>query len=341
MGMDLALVTGATGMVGGAIVRALLARGRAVRVLARTPQRARALFGPSVEVVPGDLLDPRSLEVACRGVTDLFHSAAAVGDGEESVVLATNVEGTWHVLAAARACGVARVAFTSSVAVYGDGLPPDVPEDAPLAPTGIYGISKVRGEALVREAVRSGLHAVILRPCIVYGPGDRYFTPQLASALRFPVLPLPDGGTHLVDLVHADDVAAAHLLALDRGTPGAAYNVTDGSSHRVRDVIVWAARARGRSPWCPPVSQGAARRLLPALCALGRVLRAPELARLREDDLRVFFGDYHFDITTISRLGYTPRVRAEDGVGSALRGCAGPRALAEASGLWYAGLRRS
>src|SRR5579884_1183903 len=189
----LALVTGATGMVGAAIVRALLGRRCRVRVLARDPERARSLWGSAVEVLAGDLRAPASLVRACQGVSDLYHAAALVGDGPETALRETNVEGTRHLLRAARASGVARIAFTSSVSVYGDGLRPGVAEDAPLAPQSAYGLSKVEAEEAVREIARDGVHAVILRPCIVYGPGDRYFTPQLLSAVRFPVLPLPDG----------------------------------------------------------------------------------------------------------------------------------------------------
>ncbi len=315
----LALVTGATGMVGAAIVRALLGRRCRVRVLARDPERARSLWGSAVEVLAGDLRAPASLVRACQGVSDLYHAAALVGDGPETALRETNVEGTRHLLRAARASGVARIAFTSSVSVYGDGLRPGVAEDAPLAPQSAYGLSKVEAEEAVREIARDGVHAVILRPCIVYGPGDRYFTPQLLSAVRFPVLPLPDGGGHLVDLVHADDVAAAHILALERGVSGQAYNVTDGRRHTVREIIGWGAEAAGRSPWCPALSRRTARFVLPGFRLLGRLLKIPELARLRDQDLAVFFGDYHFDISRIVRLGFAPRVLAPDGVPACLR----------------------
>jgi nucleoside-diphosphate-sugar epimerase len=318
------LVTGATGMVGGAIVRALLQQGRAVRVLARAPERARALFGGSVEVVAGDLRVPASLRRACDGVREIHHAAAALGfrDDADTTILDTNVEGTRHLLAAARASGVRRLVFTSSVAVYGDHLPLGVREDTPLHPSGAYAVSKARAEALVRDATDGTLCCMILRPCVVYGPGDRYFLPQAVATMRLPVVPLPDGGRHVIDLVHADDVAAAHLLVMRAGQPGEAYNVTDGGGYRTGDLIRWMAEACRRRPWRPSVSSRLAYRLVPWIRLAGRAARLPELARLAARDVPVFFGDYHFDISKIAALGFAPRVQTPTALPAALRALA-------------------
>lgn len=316
------LVTGATGMVGGAIVRALLARGRPVRVLARDPDRARALLGSSVEIAAGDLRFPERLRQACEGIREIYHAAAELGfrDGNGAEIFETNVEGTRRLLEAARASGVSRIVYTSSVAVYGDHLPLGVTEDAPLNPSGAYGVSKVRAERLLREAVGTGLHGMIVRPCIVYGPGDRYFLPQTRSIMRLPVLPLPDGGRHVVDVVHADDVAAAHLLVMEAGRPGEAYNVTDGGCYRLRELVRWMAEALQRAPWRPPIPSPIARCAVPVIRIIGRLGRMPELARLRPRDVGAFFSDYHFDIAKIAALGFAPQVDARTGLRSALGG---------------------
>lgn len=317
-----ALVTGATGMVGGAIVRALLKRGRAVRVLARDPDRARALFGPAVEIAAGDLRAPAGLRRACEGIQEIYHAAAELGfrDGSGAEIFETNVEGTRRLLEAARAGGVSRIVYTSSVAVYGDHLTRGVTEDAPLDPSGAYGTSKVRAERLLRGAAGAGLHGVIVRPCIVYGPGDRYFLPQTRSIMRLPVIPLPDGGRHVVDVVHADDVAAAHLLVMEVGHPGEAYNVTDGGCYQLGELIRWMAGALQRSPWCPSIPYWVARGAVPVINIIGRLGRMPELARLRPRDVGVFFGDYHFDIAKLTALGFAPQVDARTGLQVALGG---------------------
>jgi len=267
-----ALVTGGTGLVGGALVRTLLTRGRAVRVLARDPGRAAGLFGSTVDVASGNLQNLESLRAACRGIGEVYHVAGAVDTHEhgDAEILDTNVEGTRRLLAAAQAAGVSRVVYTSSVSVYGDQLPLGVAENAPLSPAGVYGVSKAQAERLVREAASAGLRAMIVRPCMVYGPGDRYFVPQALRVVRLPVLPLPDGGRHLVDLVHADDLAAAHLLVMAAGHAGEAYNVTDGGLYPAGELIRLMAGALHRSPWLPPVPRWVATCLKPFVNAAGR-----------------------------------------------------------------------
>jgi nucleoside-diphosphate-sugar epimerase len=316
-----ALVTGATGLVGSAIVRALQARKRPVRVLVRDPQRARALLGSGVQIYAGDLRGPDSVGPACEGIGEVYHVAGAVdthahGDAE---ILETNVEGTRRLLEAARAAGAVRFVYTSSVSVYGDRLPLGVGEDAPVNPAGIYGVSKVRAERLVQDAVAAGLPAMIVRPCIVYGPGDRYFMPQAVQVVRLPVVPLPDGGRHVVDVVHADDLAMAHLLVMDAGDPGAAYNVTDGGCHHTGELLRWMAEALNRSPWFPPIPWWVATRLRPVINCVGRVCGRSDFAQLREQELHGLFSDYHFDISKIATLGYAPRIDARTGLQSELR----------------------
>jgi dihydroflavonol-4-reductase len=293
-----------------------------VRVLVREPSRAAGLLGSNVDVAPGNLEDLESLRAVCRGIGEVYHAAGAVdthahGDTE---ILNTNVDGTRRLLAIARAAGVSRVVYTSSVSVYGDRLPLDVAEDAPLNPAGVYGTSKVRAERLVQEAAADGLRAVIVRPCIVYGPGDRYFVPQASRVARLPVVPLPDGGRHLVDLVHADDLAAAHLLLMAAGQSGEAYNVTDGGCHRVGEIIRLMARAQGRSPWLPPIPRWLAAGLRPFINVAGRLWGPPELARLGRQELNGVFSDYHFDIAKVTALGYAPHIDARTGLQNEIRG---------------------
>ncbi|HEX4836003.1 MAG TPA: NAD-dependent epimerase/dehydratase family protein [bacterium] len=313
------LATGATGLVGGAIVRALLARQRSVRILARNLEAARVLFGSTVEIAVGDLRDAKSLGGVCDGIDQMFHVAGAVDTHQHThrEMLETNVEGTRRLLEAARQRGVSRAVYTSSVSVYGDELPLGVDEDTPFNPASVYGVSKVRAEELVQEAVASGLQAMIVRPCIVYGPGDRYFLPQAARAMRLPVVPLPDGGRHIVDVVHADDLAAAHLIAMESGHPGAAYNVTDGGRHRTKELLGWIADVLQRSPWRPSMSRWLAKTIWPFVHVAGQLAKMPQLANIRWQDLKVFFSDYHFDISKITALGYVPHIEAPHGLRSA------------------------
>jgi nucleoside-diphosphate-sugar epimerase len=203
--------------------------------------------------------------------------------------------------------------------VYGDDLPLGINECTPFNPASVYGVSKVRAGEAVQRAVASGLDATILRPCIVYGPGDRYFLPQAINAMRLPVVPLPNGGRHVVDVVHAADLATAHLVVMASGRPGGAYNVMDGARHRAKDLLDWIADALHRSPWRPSVSPWLAKGLWPFVRAAGQLGKMPELANIRWQDLKVFFSDYHFDIAKITALGYVPRIRASAGLRSVIR----------------------
>ena len=315
------LVTGATGLVGGAIVRTLLERSCAVRVLVRDAERARALFGSQVEIHTGDLGDRERLRRACVDVGRIYHVAGAVDTHRHGAaeILDTNVEGTRRLLEAARAPGVSRIVYTSSVSVYGDRLPRGVAEDAPVNPAGVYGESKATAEQLVQEAAAAGLRAMIVRPCIVYGPGDRYFLPQALQVARLPIIPLPDGGRHIVDVVHADDVAAAQLLVMEAGQSGEAYNVTDGGCHRAGDLIRWIAETLNRSPWRPSVPWWFAARIRPLIGVVGRFCGRPDFAHLGRQELVGLFSDYHFDIAKITALGYAPRIDARAGLQSEIR----------------------
>lgn len=312
-----ALVTGATGMVGRAIVRALLRRQQRVRVFVRDGGRARALFGAAVEIAVGDLGDPESVGRAADGVGDVYHVAGVVDARtcNPDVMWDTNVGGTRRLL---DACA-GRFVYTSSVSVYGDRLPLNVSEDAPFHPAGVYGASKIEAERMVRDAAAGGRAAMVVRPCVVYGPGDRYFGPQASDVIRLPVVPLPDGGRHLVDLVHADDLADAQVLVMAKGRPGDVYNVTDGATHSLRDLIGWMVEASGRHPWRPSIPRWLAFGAQPVLRAAGRLLRIYPLAQLRHDDVDVFFSDYNFAIEKIRALGYAPRVDAHAAVPVALR----------------------
>lgn len=309
------LVTGATGMVGGAIVRALLARRRQIRVFARDPDRARLLFGSSVEIAAGHLEDAETLRRACKGIEEIYHVAGAVDTRKHSdaTILDTNVDGTRRLLEAAHVLGVPRMVYTSSVSVYGDNLPLGTTERAPFSPSSIYGVSKARAERLVTDAATAGLCAKIVRPCIVYGPGDRYFMPQAMDLMKLPIVPLPDGGRHFVDVIHADDLATAHLLVMEAGEPSSAYNVSDGGCYQAGDIIRWIAEALNRSPWYPSIPRWLADCMRPLINVVGRWGRRPDLAQLRKQDINGFFSDYHFDISSIMALGYRPCLQARTG----------------------------
>ena len=219
----IAAVTGASGHVGGVLVRALLERGHRVRVLVRG--EAPSLDGLDVERAPGDLRDGASLARAFTGADVVVHAAAHISllRTDTRHVEEVNVAGTAAVLAACRSAGVGRLVHFSSIhALEQRPLDRPVDEDRPacdehpargLPP---YDRSKAAGERLVREAAAAGLAAVILYPTGIVGPYD--FKPSLFGrvlrALALGRLPaLIDGGFDWVDV---RDVAAAAVKAAER-----------------------------------------------------------------------------------------------------------------------------
>ncbi|HEX5580839.1 MAG TPA: NAD-dependent epimerase/dehydratase family protein, partial [Gemmatimonadaceae bacterium] len=185
--MAIALVTGATGLVGSHLVERLRAGGWTVRALTRNPSAARgALAALDAEPVAGDVLDAQSFADAARGCDAVVHAAALItARGGWDAYDATNVRGTRNAVAAARAAG-ARLLHVSSVAVYGAGTryghgDHGTTEDLPLAALPVhewYARSKRESEALVLDAHRRGeLWAAAIRPSVLYGPRDRQFVP--------------------------------------------------------------------------------------------------------------------------------------------------------------------
>ena len=178
---SLALLTGASGFIGGKIADRLLREGRRVRAFARRP--LPKLEARGIEVVVGELTDDAALRRACAGVDTIFHVAARVGVwGPEEEFRRVNIEGTAALLAAARAQGVARFIFTSSPSViYSGGDLRGVDESAPLCTAApcAYPTSKAAAERLVRAANSPQLRTVALRPHLVWGPGDHHLVPRV------------------------------------------------------------------------------------------------------------------------------------------------------------------
>lgn len=248
-----ALVTGATGFVGSAVARRLLAEGFIVRVLARPGSDRRNLAGIEVEVAEGNLTDAASLALACADCDALFHVAAdyRLWAPKPEELYQANVEGTRALMQAARKAGVKRIVYTSSVAVLGipkDGTPGN--EDTPVTVDdmiGHYKRSKFLAEEVVREMARDGLPVVIVNPSTPIGPRDLKPTPtgrvvRDAAAGKMPAY--VDTG---LNLAHVEDVAEGHWLAYQKGVIGQRY-VLGGTDMSLREILAMIADIVGRKP---------------------------------------------------------------------------------------------
>jgi dihydroflavonol-4-reductase len=303
-----ALVTGATGFVGAAVARALVAAGWQVRALVRSGSNRGNLRGLEVEIAEGDLADAASLERAIEGCTGLFHAAAdyRLGARDPEPLYLTNVEGTRNILQAARRCGVARIVYTSSVATIGipsDGSPGE--ERTPVALSqmiGHYKRSKYLAEEVVRDAARTGLSVVIVNPSTPVGPGDIKPTPtgQLvldAASGRMPAY--VDTG---LNIVHVDDVAAGHLAAYERGRAGERY-ILGGEDMSLRTILEQIAQLVGRKP--PRIRLPYAVVLPMAYVAEGLAAVTGRSGRLTLEGVRMSRKRMYFSSgKAVSELGY-------------------------------------
>jgi dihydroflavonol-4-reductase len=249
---DRMLVTGASGFVGSAVARLLASRGSRVRVLARKTSPRTNFADIDCEIAEGDLRDPASLAAAMKDVRHLFHVAAdyRLWARDPQEIVRNNREGTRNIMQAARAAGVERIVYTSSVATLKPKQTGDAAEeDRATVETaiGFYKKSKVAAERVVEEMVADGLSAVLVSPSTPIGPRDIKPTPTgriivEAASGRMPAY--VDTG---LNLVHVDDVAEGHLLALDKGRIGETY-ILGGQNATLADMLAAIAARTGRKP---------------------------------------------------------------------------------------------
>lgn len=229
--MSRILVTGATGFVGSAIVKALLKRNENVRITVRKSSSRKNIEGLGAEIVEADINDPASIGAAVKGCSHVFHVAGLYRTWmrDYDALMQVNVAGTRNVLQAVLDHGVEKLVHTSSIAAL--GIRPDKKPSAEDVAFNLYHlkapyeISKYEAEKVVQAYVQKGVHAVMVRPALVMGAGDIYPTPSGKMVIDVIKGKMPsyfDGG---IDVVGIDDVVAGHLLAMEKGKAGESYNL--------------------------------------------------------------------------------------------------------------------
>ena len=215
-----ALVTGGTGFVGGALVRALVAGGAQVRVLARPTSQTEALETLGVEIVRGDILIRASIEAALAGCDILFHAAALydLWGLDEAELLATETEGTRNAMEASLAVGVAKVVYTSTAVCIGEAKGHVATETTVHRG---YFLSSYEKAKLAFAYVDKGVPLICVQPAAIYGPGDRKPTGRFIINLLNGQVPALFPGW--VSLVYIDDAARGHVLAAESGRVGERY----------------------------------------------------------------------------------------------------------------------
>ena len=316
-----ALVSGATGFLGGRLAVALQERGCTVRALARGSSDVARLAARGIEIATCDLADEGSLGRAVAGQQLVFHTAGRVGDwGPAEDFRRVNVDGTARVIAACRRSGVRRLVHVSSLTVLGlPRLSAAVDEATPVARRAMdpYTASKIAGEELVRQAHgRDGLETVVVRPGVIWGPGDTTFLPRFAALLRRGRMVLVDGGRNHVALSHVDNLVQGMLLAAySPVAAGQTYHITDGEDLTAAEAFRLLAAALG----LPPPNRSLPFRVAFAAASLleawARLRRRPTPPVFTRYGVRLVASDCRYDIGKARReLGYRPALTFRQGV---------------------------
>jgi len=315
------LVTGGGGFLGSAIARKLVARGDAVRVLARGEYPALTELG--VETMRGDISNYRAVEAAVNGCGAVIHTAAKAGVwGPYLDYYDTNFIGTQNVLNACRRQEIPKLVYTStpSVAFAGrDQNGTDESEPYPKKFLAHYPKTKAMAEQLVLAANGPNVSTVALRPHLLWGPNDTQLVPRIIERARAGKLRIVGNGEQKVDATYIENAADAHLLALDRIGPeaacaGKAYYISNGEPMPIGEIINRILDAAELPPAKHHVSPGlayTAGRLMEWGYRLLRLEDEPPMTRFVARQLATA---HWYDISAArAELGYEPRVTMEEG----------------------------
>jgi nucleoside-diphosphate-sugar epimerase len=310
------LVTGGTGFTGTHLVTQLLESGQAVRVVTRSSDRARETLPGDAEILTGDLTDESMARRAVRGVSVVYHLAAAFREPgiPDARYREVHVSATRHLLEAALDQGVERFVHCSTVGVHVHVEHPPADENTPHRPGDVYQATKSEGERLALEFQRAhGFPLTVARPTAIYGPGDLRLLKmfRLIARRRFPIL--GDGKIYYHMVYVTDLVTGLRLLAEHPKAVGETFIVGGATFHTLNEICETIANAVGAAP---PRLHLPARpfQLAGSLCErisipLGLT---PPIYRRRVD---FFTKSRAFSIEKARRLlGYAPRVELDEGI---------------------------
>lgn len=247
-------LTGASGFVGAAVARVLIANGHHVRALVRPYNNRKNLKDLDIEIIEGDLCEPASYRKALAGCENLFHVAAdyRIWVPDPASMHRVNVEATHVLMKSAMKAGVQRMIYTSSVATLGlhaDGSPAD--ETTPVKYTdmvGVYKQTKYRAEETVSRLIaKENLPAIIVNPSTPIGPRDVKPTPTgriITDAVKGRIPAFVDTG---LNIAHVDDVANGHWLAFQKGKIGERY-ILGGENKSLQEILTVIAEITGTKP---------------------------------------------------------------------------------------------
>lgn len=315
--MEKVLITGATGFIGGNLVKANLEKGHRVRafVLPDDP-KTKELDALGVEIVTGDIRDPDSVNRAVQGMDRVFHTAAVVTDwAPKQLFQDVTVKGTENVCRAALSAKVARMVDISTNDVFGTDESIFMDESLPLSPWGEpYPDTKIEAEKITWEYHRQGLPVTMVYPCWVFGEGDQTFVPLLADAIikrdmlfwRKDVLVWPTYIGNLVDLLMT--------IAVDDRAVGQGYLVHDGRSITLQAFCDQIAQALGVEPVRRQIPYFVAYAAAVVLETLWRMLGKKQRPLLTTYTVKNLGSRLKFTIAKAEReLGWKPPISYDEG----------------------------
>ena len=312
------LVTGGSGFVGSRLARVLAAAGHEVTATGRNPYRYPiAIENLRFEIA--DLCERDPIMRRCEGQDLVFHVAAQTTPwGKLESLRAANVLGTQHVVDGCLAAGVQRLIHVSSTAIffaYRDRF--NINDDEPLPPrfACAYAASKAEAETVVRDGVRQGLNATIVRARAVFGPGDTTLLPRLIAAARQGRLRQIGDGTNQIDMTYVDNLVSALILAAVQGDSGAAYTITNDEPVKVWSLVREVLAAVDVDPTLRTVSYPVAKTAAGLLEKLHRWQPHRGEPATTRYTIGLLAKNQTFDITTAKQqLDYHPLVTMKEGI---------------------------